>query len=63
MIADVTYCVSPDCKVKCWRHLSHFKDKIPPGTIISQSDFSGVCPTYLRAALEVAEEMEKKNGT
>lgn len=58
MLGDMTYCVSPDCEVKCWRHLSHFKDKIPPGTIISQADFSGYCRDYIR---EVLEEVEKKD--
>ena len=55
-MADMTYCISKDCETKCYRHLSNYN--FPAGTIISISDFSGICRAYIQ---EVLEEVEKKD--
>lgn len=51
--ADRTYCVSPDCKDKCGRHISNCDAE--PCELVSVADLSGVCRAYIR---QIVKEVE-----
>ena len=44
-MTDITWCASPDCVIKCDRHIT--RCDADPNVLVSTADFSGVCRTYI----------------
>lgn len=57
MNKDITWCASPDCKVRCERHIFNCKQEV--GEMVSIADFSGVCRDYIR---RIVEEIDGEKG-
>ena len=57
MYKDITWCESPDCTIKCERHITRCDAK--PWELVSVADFSGVCRTYIGKIVGEAKEVAK----
>lgn len=61
---DLTWCCSPDCPVKCERHITNYPVK-DTSELVSIADFSGVCrdtfpPRKESGGRVMSERQEKK---
>lgn len=52
---DITYCTSIDCPSKDCK-VKLLNNKFAPGTILSMSDFSGICRYYIGWVLSQIED-------
>ena len=53
-LKDITWCASPDCVIKCERHIT--RCKVEPHELVSIADFSGVCREYIRKVLDEVKD-------
>lgn len=57
MNKDITWCASPDCVIKCDRHITRCEAK--QGEYVSVADMSEVCRTYIG---QVVDEVKGDNN-
>lgn len=57
-MTDITWCASPDCVIKCERHITRCNAE--PNELVSIADFSGVCRMYIGHIVESIIEAEVK---